>query len=186
MEIKENLARIKDNLLLIPEARFDSLSQDSYKDSFVYLLGILILGIPFTFLVSLFQGASLFAILIAIPIALVINIVLFYIYSGFIHIVLKLLGGKASLPQTIAVLVHGSTLFVILSAIPLLSLLLALLMLANQTIGAKRVHNVSLLRAIVAVVVIPVLLFIIIIVVLTVIAMMFLTSTMAAMSGAYG
>jgi hypothetical protein len=156
MELGENIRRIKDNLFLIPEERFDELTKDTgYKTSFIYLLACLVLSIPFGIIVSLFMG-GLFDTIFVIPLAFVISIIVNYISFGVLFLFLKLVGGKASFLKSVQVFIYGSTIELILSGIPIIGLIAGLIALANIVIGSKRIHKISLLRAILALLVIPI------------------------------
>ncbi len=160
MEPSENIYRIKDNLLLISAERFDALVQDKgYLDSFIYYIACIVLSVPFTLLAAYLTN-SLIGTILVIPVSIAISVVLAYIIFAIQHALLRLLGGQATLLQTIQVLIYGSTPAIIFGTIPIINVLASLAGLANVVIGAARVHRISLLRAIVAIVVIPTILLI--------------------------
>ncbi|MBN1169509.1 hypothetical protein JXA56_00650 [Candidatus Micrarchaeota archaeon] len=180
MEIVSNLRRIKDNLLLIPEEKFDILSKDALSVSFVYLLGLLILSVPFGILVSFFSDSPLEA-LMSLPFSYLILIPVLYIGFGINHLFLKIVGGKAGFSETAATIIHGETLFLIISSIPCINFLAGLVALANIVIGAKRVHKISLIRSIIAIIVIPLILLVILFAFAILFFAMILGSTISSM-----
>ncbi len=155
METSENVARIRDNLLLIPAERFDLLAKDAgYLDSFIYYVACIILSIPFSLLVAYFTGSVIEAIVV-IPVSIILSLALAYVIFALQHLLLRLVGGQGTLLQSVQVFIYGSTPSVIFGPLPIISILTSLLGLANVVVGAARVHRISLLRAIVAVIVIP-------------------------------
>jgi len=185
METGENIRRIKENLFLIPEERFDALSKDPLSVSLVYLLALLVLSLPFQVAKLLFDEFSIMNALIYAPIAYLFYIPLFYIGFVVLHILLKLLGGKASFSETVATMIHAETLFLIVGPLPYIGVLAALVALPNIVLGAKRVHKISLLRSIAAVVVIPLIIFIFIIAIVILLFAAMMSSYVGAPYGAY-
>ena len=164
MGVEDMLNKIMSNLWLIPEAKFDEKTKDvGYRDSFVYLLVCLIIAIPisivagfFTYDGPTFSMAELITFITIDTILFTIWIIpVLYIYYGVIHLIIKLLGGTASYLKSMQVAIYGSTLVLIISSIPILGGIASLIALANVTLGMKKVHNLSLFRAILAVVVLP-------------------------------
>ncbi len=160
MDPSENIGRIKDNLFLIPAARFDSLVQDKgYADSFIYYVACIILSVPFTLLAAYLTN-SLVGTIMIIPVSVILSVVLAYVVFGIQHVLLRLVGGKGTFLQSVQLFIYGSTPSIIFGTIPLVNVLSSLVGLANVVVGAERVHRISLLRAIVAIVVIPAILFV--------------------------
>ncbi len=155
MDPAENIARIKDNLLLIPEARFDALVQDKgYMDSFIYYLVCIVLSIPFSLLVAYFTS-SLIETVLVIPVSIILSVVMAYIIFGIQHLLLRLVGGKAGYLQSVQVFIYGSTPSIVFGTLPIANIIASLIGLANVVIGAARIHKISLLRSVVAILVIP-------------------------------
>lgn len=164
MDIGANVRRIKDNLLLIPEARFDGLTKDpDYKDSFVYLAACLVLAMPVDLIVSLASGTFL-ASLVMLPVTLIAGVIFAYVFYGIQFLLLRLLGGQASFLQSVQIFIYGSTVALIFGGIPCLGSILALVALANIVLGSARIHKISIARALIALVAIPIILVIIIVV----------------------
>lgn len=169
MDLKENLMRIKDNLLLIPEERFDSLTQDSgYGTSFIYLVACLVISLPVEMILTSISEGLLIA-LISVPIALIISLPVAYLIYGIQHLFLRLVGGQGTFLQSVQVFIYGSTVSLIFGSIPLVGTLLSLLVLANVVLGSKRVHKISIWRALLALIALPLLLAIIIVLVVIVV-----------------
>jgi len=172
VEIAALITKMKDNILLIPEGRFDTLTRDKgYADSFIYLLVTVLMTIPF-YIAMQFLGpvigiasgesavAAGFGLVISIATVIgvrLLSVVFSYIGFGIMHILLKLVGGKADFLKTVQVMIYGSTPSLLLSWIPCIGWIFGLIGLINIILGAKRVHGISLLRAIVAMLVIPIL-----------------------------
>ncbi|MDD5340220.1 MAG: YIP1 family protein [Candidatus ainarchaeum sp.] len=155
MDIGQNVRRIKDNLLLIPEARFDELTKDTgYTDSFIYLVACFVLSVPIDLLVSLVQGAFL-ATLTSLPVTLILFVIFIYAFYGIEFLALRLLGGQASFLQSMQIFIYGSTGYLIFSSIPCIGFLLGLAALSNVVLGSARIHKISLARAIIALVLLP-------------------------------
>jgi hypothetical protein len=170
MDLGANIRRIKDNLFLIPEARFDDLTKDAdYKDSLIYLVACLILAIPIQLIVSLAQG-TLIASLVMLPVVLVLTLVLCYVSYGIEFLLLRLLGGQASLLQSMQIFIYGSTSYLIFSSIPCISFLLSIVAIGNIVRGSVHIHKISLLRAIIALVVIPIAIVLVLAVILAMVA----------------
>ncbi len=181
MDIGQNVRRIKDNLFLIPEARFDELVKDTeYVTSFIYLVGCMVLSVPFTLIVSLVTG-KLFADLFALPISFTLGIILSYVGFVVFFVFLKLVGGKASLLQSVQMFIYGATLSLIVSGIPCIGALLSLISLANVVIGSARIHKITLLRAIIALIVLPFVLFGLVLVAIAVVGALIGTSALAGL-----
>ncbi|MDD5337118.1 MAG: YIP1 family protein [Candidatus ainarchaeum sp.] len=178
MDIGALITKMKENILLIPEERFDALTKDSgYGDSFIYLLAAVLITLPIYIALQVLgfgmnaltssTGAGLaelpilggvYAVSIAIGIVVrLLSVPLSYIGFGIVHILLKLVGGKADFLKTVQLMIYGSTPSLLLSWIPCVGWIFGLAGLVNIILGAKRVHNITLLRAIVAIIVIPVL-----------------------------
>ncbi|MGV8085025.1 MAG: YIP1 family protein [Candidatus Bilamarchaeum sp.] len=160
MNIFDILKKINDNLLLVPEARFDSLCNDSdYYPSLVYLLTCVLLSMPLWFVVEYFTPSNpllpVTSRMAAILIGVVLAVPLSYILFGLQHILLRLFGGKATYLQSCQVLIYGGTARFIFGVVPLINLIAGLISLANVVIGAARVHKISLYRAIAALIVVP-------------------------------
>ncbi len=163
MDPAENIARIKDNLLLIPEARFDALVQDKgYMDSFIYYLACIVLSIPFSLLVAYFTS-SLIETVLVIPVSIILSVVMAYIIFGIQHLLLRLVGGKAGYLQSVQVFIYGSTPSIVFGTLPIANIIASLIGLANVVIGAARIHKISLLRSVVAILVIPTIILILIV-----------------------
>ncbi|MFH1394348.1 MAG: YIP1 family protein [Candidatus Micrarchaeota archaeon] len=171
MDFQENIARIRDNLWLIPEKRFPDLVKDKdYTTSALYLIVCLVLSIPFMVAADVIEGIPPIDSILGIPLLLVAMLVLAYIFYGIQHVLLKLLGGKATFRESVQVFIYGATINLILGPLPFIGIVTALVMLANVVIGSAKIHKISLLRAILALLVIP----IIIVVLLAVVLMLFL------------
>ena len=164
MGVEDMLNKMTSNLWLIPEAKFDDKTKDvGYRDSFVYLLACLIIAIPISIIVGLVtfddptfsMGEIIVFITIDTILFTILIIPVLYIYYGVIHLIIKLLGGTASYLKSMQVAIYGSTLVLIISSIPLIGGIASLIALANVTLGMKKVHNLSLFKAILAVVVLP-------------------------------
>jgi hypothetical protein len=163
MEFSKNISRIRNNLLLIPSERFDDLTKDSgYKTSFIYLIACLILSIPIIIIAGLFSGAGIVSIIIGIPLGLIIAIPLIYLLYLIQFALLKIVGGKASLLQSVQVFVYGSTSSLIFGQFPVLGIIPGLIALANIVLGSARVHKISVLRSAIALIVIPIIILIIV------------------------
>lgn len=171
MDLMAILSKIKENLFLIPEEKFDGLTKDiSYADSFIYLVVSALLYSILAFPISLLSGVVNVAsttksaaagvvggpvtALVSTALVFVMLIVFRYVYIILVHLLLKLVGGTAPLLKTAQVMIYGST-PMILAPIPCAGWIFSLLVLANTVVGAKRVHNISLLKAVVAMIVIP-------------------------------
>lgn len=166
MDIAKNVARIKDNLLLIPAERFDTLAADKdYQTSFVYFMACIILSIPLSLLVALALG-DFMGILLSIPASVIVSVILAYIIFGVQHLLLRLLGGQATFLQSVQVFVYGTTPSIIFGTIPVLGFVASLIGLANVVLGSARVHKISVLRAIAAIIIIPTVLLILLFVAL--------------------
>ena len=158
MDLGDILGKIKSNLWLIPEAKFDELTKDAgYMPSFVYLLVCLIISIPFMFITGIVvSGYDGFMAIITAVVFTIFSIPILYISYFISHLFIKLLGGSATLLKTIQIFIYGSTLALILSPVPLLGFIASLIALVNILHGVKRIHNLSLLRVILAIIVIPI------------------------------
>ncbi len=167
MDLKELLKKVWNNIFLIPEARFDGLTKDkNYKESFIYLLACMIISLPIFWIATILLitdpsgditlAGKIISAFTGSIVYIVLGIPLTYIGIGICHLLLKLLGGKADFLKTVQVFIYGETTSVILGNIPFFGWIFSLVALANITLGAKRIHKISLLRAIVAVIVIPV------------------------------
>lgn len=171
MDMMAILSKIKENIFLIPEARFDDLTKDlNYVDSFIYLVVSALLYSVIAFPVALLSGVLNVAgttksaaagvvggpisALISTALVFVMLIVFRYVYIVVVHFLLKLVGGTAPLLKTAQVMIYGST-PMILAPIPCAGWIFSLIVLANTVVGAKRVHNISFLKAVVAMIVIP-------------------------------
>ncbi len=167
MDIKQTIEKIKSNIFLIPEARFDELTKDvSYKESFIYLVACLALSLPIIFFENLMSYKSAYFLGLSNPFfgslffsifSNLFSIPIFYIFLGIQHTLLKLLGGKANFLKSTQVFIYGGTSGLVLGSLPLIGLIFSLVSLSNIVFGAKRVHNISLLKAILALIIIPVL-----------------------------
>ncbi len=163
MEIGENIARIKDNLFLIPTERFDELTKDpGYKESLIYLIACIVISLPLEILVSVFEN-DVFTTIAAIPFIFIITIPVLYLVYFLQFLLLKLVGGQAGFLQSVQVFIYGSTISLILSSVPLLGFLASFVALANIVLGSARVHKISLLRSILALVVIPIIIAILVV-----------------------
>jgi hypothetical protein len=159
MDINELLKKIWSNIFLVPEKRFDELTKDKeYKESFVYLLVCLAISSPILFISTILMNVGSTAALTNTMVIIILSIPFAYIGFGLIHLFLKLLGGKADFLKTVQVCVYGQTTATIFGRLPWIGWIFGLVALANVVLGAKRIHDISLLRAIVAVVIIPVIL----------------------------
>ena len=86
-----------------------------------------------------------------------LSVVLSYVGFGIVHLLLRLVGGKANFLKTAQLMIYGSTPSLLLSWIPCIGWIFGLAGLVNIILGAKRVHGITLPRAIVAILVIPIL-----------------------------
>jgi hypothetical protein len=201
MDLGAILNKIKDNILLIKEEKFDTLAKDpGYMDSFTYLIVCMaiysIISFPVMLLSSTVQGIlnsgssgvavgagiGMVGAFLQIAFFFVIGIPLRYVFFGIQHILLKLVGGTGTFLQTVQVMIYGSTPGNVLGWIPCVGWVFDLVSLVNILLGAKRVHNLSLLKAILAVIVIPILLAIAIIAIIVV----FFASSIALLGGMFG
>ncbi len=159
MELGTILEKIKSNLWLLSEAKFDGLTKDAgYMPSFVYMLVCLVISIPFRFLTDVFiTGQDSMVALISAVMGIIVSIPVLYVSYFITHLFVKLLGGGAPFLKTVQIFIYGSTLALILSYVPILGFFAGLIALANVVFGVKRIHKLSLLKAILAVVVLPVL-----------------------------
>jgi hypothetical protein len=160
MDLGEILKKIKSNLWLLPEAKFDGLTKDTgYTASFVYLVICLIISIPLRFVTDiLVYGNNALTALVGAVIGVIVTVPLVYISYFMMHLIIKLLGGARGLLRTVQIYIYGSTAALIFSYVPILGFIASLVALANVVFGVKRIHDMSLFRAILAVVVIPVVL----------------------------
>jgi len=176
---------------LIDEKKFDELIVDAgYADSFVYLFAVSLILLVFNLIVGVVRAQMapsnvilsaaemLLAVLVGVVLGWILNFVFLYLWAGFCHLLLKLLGGKAPLLKTVQVFIYGGTPSYLFSWIPLIGLLAYLLSLANVTIGIKRVHNISLLKAVLVTIIIPAA----IICVIVVLAVMYFTASMTSLT----
>jgi hypothetical protein len=162
MEIGENVSRIKDNLLLIPSERFDTLTKDpGYKTSFIYLIACLILSIPIMLIGAMAQGIGIIAAIISLPISLILSIPILYIMYLIQFALLKIVGGKASFQQSVQIFIYGGTAALIFGNFPFLGMIAGLIALANIVLGSARIHQISTLRSIIALIIIPLIILII-------------------------
>lgn len=160
VDFKEILNKAKENLFLIPEARFDELTKSKEYGPVLAYFALLVLFFSFmSTVVSALTEAkttSILAFIIAVPLVYAFGLVLLLVTYGLMHLLLKLVGGKADFKASLQVFVYGSTCSYIFGWIPCVGTLIGLVALANMVIGSIRVHKISLLRAIIALVVIPV------------------------------
>ncbi|MBI5159035.1 YIP1 family protein [Candidatus Micrarchaeota archaeon] len=175
MDAGEIIKKIKNNLFFIPEAKFDELTKEKeYAKTFQYLVACLIVSLPINLVISILAykepaiiGGTPLATKIAMAlittiIGTVVAIPVLYILYAIMHGLLKLAGGKASLRETIQIYVYGNTCATIFGGIPIISLIIGLVSLSNIVLGVKRIHKMSLWKAIAVVVVIPIVLTVII------------------------
>ena len=164
MDIGAILSKIKGNMFLISEERFDSLTRDSgYGDSFWHLVACLAVSLPisifFGLIMQIVSGAGTSAALFKTGLLIALTVAcipLMYIGFGILHMFLKLVGGKAPYEKTAQLLIYGYTPYNLFSGIPILNFAFVLVSLVNAVRGAKRVHQISLVRAAIALVVIPI------------------------------
>jgi hypothetical protein len=163
MDLGENIRRIRDNLFLIPEARFDELVKDpGYVDSFIYLAFCLLISTPLDLAIALIREDSILSAIISTAIISILAFPVIYIVYFIQFLLLKLVGGKAGFLQSVQVFIYGSTLSLILSGIPCIGFIASLISLANIVVGSARIHQISVLRALLALLVIPVLILVVI------------------------
>lgn len=161
MEIVQNITRIKDNILFIKGERFEELTKDTgYSISFIYLVACLLLSLPF-YLLSGVLGGSLLETLLSFPFFFVMVVPFSYLLYGIQFVMLKLLGGKATFLKSVQVFIYGNTPGIIFGNIPCLGFIAALIGLSNVVIGSAKIHQISLLRAIIALIVLPLLIIVV-------------------------
>lgn len=171
MNFAHLLGKIKENVFLIPQEKFDALTKDKgYLDSFVYLLVCTVFSSIVYFALWAYApefmyggapGAALDAVappsafeltmqrlLLALPLA--------YISFGFLHLVLKLFGAKGEFQKSVQIFVYGTTGSTLFGAIPFVNVLFMFVCLVNTVSGAVRVHKLELWKAIAALLVVPV------------------------------
>ncbi len=178
MGIMELLSEIRKNIFFINMADWPSrVHNDGIMRTLTYFMVLVLITVPIFFGIQLFDALNKPALLLVKPsvvdavvstlfatvLYLLLSPLVVLLYSGIIHILVKLLGGKESYGKTLQIQVYGGTLGALLSQIPCLNFLAALTALGNVVQGVRAIHGLSLLRAIIAVVVIPVLLLIILI-----------------------
>ena len=181
MDINQIIMKIKDNFFLISESRFDQITRDAgYVDSLIYLIACIILSLPIVLVINLLSFNLIGAVLTTgiyavmfIPIAYVLYLIQF--------VLLKLVGGKGSLLQSLQVFIYGDTSALILGNLPLIGLIFGLISLANVVVGSARIHKISLLRAILALIVIP----IVVLIILMVILMMVLGAAFSQLASSF-
>lgn len=162
MDTFQNLVRIKDNLYLIPEARFDVLIKDKdYSSSLIYLVSCTIISVPIELAVSLLFG-NFSSVLRSLPIAVPLSIIIAYLFFLFQHILLRFLGGKAEFLDTVQIFIYGTTPSIIFGGVPLLGLVALIISVVNSIVGASKIHKISYYRSASAIVIIPALIIIII------------------------
>lgn len=158
MDTRSYLGKIQANLFLIPPERFDALCRDpDHRPSFLHLLLCMVLAIPIKVLTNLMIGNPL-GPLLSIPFAFTVGIALTYAIYMLQHLLLRLMGGKASFLQSAQIFIYGGTCQLVLGGIPVVGIIPAIIALVNVVRGASRVHGISLLRSALALILIPLLL----------------------------
>lgn len=82
--------------------------------------------------------------------------IIFYVWFGILHLLLKLIGGKADYLKTVQVCIYGITPWFVSNWLPLpylnplLGVVAWFISLVNIVRGVKRVHRISLPKAVVA------------------------------------
>ena len=184
------LEKIKENLFLIPNERFEGLTKDpGYKDSFVYLVVCLVISLVISVIVGFFSlgnyGGSVAGLFTALIIGTIIAIPFYYIGYIIFHILLKIVGAKEGFLKTVQVFVYGGTPALIFGSIPLINLIALLVALVNIVRGAAVVHKISTLRAAIALVVIPVIIGVILAIALAALFATLIASLMGASAYTY-
>ncbi|MBU0585987.1 YIP1 family protein, partial [Candidatus Micrarchaeota archaeon] len=82
----------------------------------------------------------------------------YYVGYGISHLMIKILGGKAPFVKTAQIYIYGSTPTFLLGWIPVVGIIAQLIALSNIVLGVKNVHQMSLLRSIIAVILLPLIL----------------------------
>ncbi len=187
MDFGAMVEKVKKCVFLINEKDFEGLASDrGLATSFVYLLLVGIILAAGNTVVQLLSAMlqqsglalNIAAVIISAPVGYVIFVVGAYVWMAIMHVLLKIVGGKAQFLKTAQVYIYGMTPTFLFGWIPLIGFIAGLVGLANVVIGAKKVHGISLLRAIIAIVVIPM----VVIVVLMLAAVAYLTPQLAGVS----
>lgn len=166
MDVIKILNKIWKNLIWIPEARFDELTKDKgYKESFYYLLVCFAIAFPIVCTGTIFFMGEQYATMnifekistaiISTLLYVVLAVPATYIGIMICHLLLKLLGGDADLIKTAQIFIYGQTPSTVLGSIPYLGWIFSLISLVCVVLGSKRIHKISLLRAVIAIVIIP-------------------------------
>jgi uncharacterized membrane protein len=189
MDLGAIIKKMKKCVFLVSEAEFGKIASDKeFMGSFVYLLILAVISVVGSAVMqvvsAMFQPAAALnfgAIIISAPLAYAICIIAAYAWMAIMHVLLKLVGGKADFLKTAQVFIYGSTPSFLFGWIPLVGLIAMLATLVNVVIGSKKVHGISLLRAIIAVVVVPV----VVVAIIILVGAAYLTSQMTGFTQAF-
>ena len=127
----------------------------------------------------------IFTILTGAVIGYIATIVLTFVGVAIVHIFVLLLGGKGSYSDTYKALVYASTPSTLLGWIPLVGIVFGLYSLYLSIKGISKLHNISMMRAFLAVIGI-ILIILIIVIIMAAIAYALFASIFASMLGSSG
>jgi hypothetical protein len=158
-------------ILFQPNKCWDDLKKEkSIKKALYYLIILLIIGLLFGYIISILSldfvsyenvekisfladkfGLSInILILIFCMISTIILFILTFIYSGLLHLIIKLFKGEGNFIDTYKAFVYGATPQLLLAQIPYINQFSWFYMIYLQVIGLSKLHNIKIWKVSIA------------------------------------
>lgn len=158
-----------------PSKTFDAAKPDSLGDAFKYFASLLLVySVLFAIVLALFPtaisillgplaeqllgayatGAALVGIMFFF--SLISGIIGVFIIGIIIHVGVHIFGGRKGLTQTLKALMYGYTPGFVIGWIPLVNFIAGIWTLVVEIIGIRQLHELTTIRAILAVFIIPI------------------------------
>jgi hypothetical protein len=149
--------------LLAPSETFRKSREDTLGATFSYyivlaIISAILVTLLYTAVASLSPLSTLPGFAGVFPAAMFVVLIITYIIAPFIggawlHIFVWLLGGRNGYIQTVKSMMYGSTPSLLLSWIPLVSIIGAIWTVILEIIGIRELHGISTGRAVAAVII---------------------------------
>jgi hypothetical protein len=184
----DNFVEKLKGFLLNPTETFQKSREDTLGTTFTYyivlaIISAILVTLLSTAIASLSPLASLPGFAGLFPAFIFVFLIIAYIVGPFIggawlHIFVWLLGGRKGYIQTVKSLMYGSTPSLLLSWIPLVSIIGAIWTVVLEIIGIRELHEISTGRAVAAVIISLV----IIVIIVALIVALFVIATVSTMT----
>ncbi|MBI2676265.1 MAG: YIP1 family protein [Candidatus Aenigmarchaeota archaeon] len=146
-----------------PKGFFDAIKrEDGVKNAFIFIaaaslvptvISILAAALGLSQAANAIESLGFLSIYLLIPVFYVLSVLLYFVQAGILHIFVFMAGGKKGYHSTYKALAYGNLPSTLVSWIPLIGFIGTLWSLYLVILGISKLHEITMLRALIAVIV---------------------------------